>query len=322
MFIILIIFVGINIIFSSIYNYVIPDAMNLLFYSFVPLYILTTSKINFSYFSEQLYKVSLILTLILPLYHGLRTGGYINYYVFGFVCHLNLIGIGYGMLLSDKKNILSYLFFITNFVAGLVYGSRSVALANVVCIGLFVLMSKKERKIKYWTIVILGTVAILLVLHNIVELAEGMNSFLQSQGINSRNMTLLVTQLREGSMDSVSSGRDSIYPYIISFLQRNPVIPSGLGVARFLTNGVYYHSHNFILEIFLIFGLPLGVLFIIFLLMRAIKVIRIKNYGLNVIFLTFFISFVVRSLFGTHFISDNIFMASVGMMLIKKNGVE
>jgi len=132
---------------------------------------------------------------------------------------------------------------------------------------------------------------------------------------------LFITQLSGKSENAViSSGRDDIYPVIFKYIkEENVFFPSGFGVARNLTDGAYYHAHNFFLEFILIFGLLGFSLFIVFF---SVKVLAMRKWRKNVedqikfdFLLILSISFILRSLMGTHFIKDVIFLVCLGIIL-------
>ncbi len=138
-------------------------------------------------------------------------------------------------------------------------------------------------------------------------------------GIRSRNLNLFISQLSGKDTSEFLSGRDSIYPVVLEYLRGNGAFPSGFGVARKLTNGLYYHSHNFFLEMILILGF-LGFAILIgcfFIKMQVLfKNRKHKNNKMMLEFIVILLSsFVVRSLTGTYFVTDVVFLTFLGIML-------
>lgn len=310
---------GTNIILSNNPQYVIPDAINLIVFSFLPMYILSTGALNFKFFSELTFKNSIILTILLPYFYSLRQSGTISYFDFGIVCHIAILSaiISYSIYQNKKK--ISGIVIVMNLIACLIFGSRTVALASAVCFFISFLFQPNKNKNWHNTKVSVLIIFIIYIFGQLQNIVDWLIFQLASEGINSRNLSLLSMQLSQESSEGILSGRDAIYPVIINYLETNPIAPSGLGVARTLTNNMYYHSHNFLLEIMLIFGIPIALLLIgvfFIYLYNSRKRLSTNIFRIVIIFL---ISFLIRGTFGTHFISDPMFLLTFSIVIFNKH---
>lgn len=304
-----------NIFISDIKQYVVPDGINLLVYSFVPIYLTSLKQINLKYFVDKSLHYAGILVLTLPYFYYLRIIGYISYFDLGLICHFIILLVLINLVIKRSNVPTSYIMMGLAIIIGLIYGSRTVILAGVACyiVSLFFYSGKNKLQYNLFVISILGV--FLIIITNIKSIVRLLAFQLASVGINSRNIVLLANMLESGSIDTVSSGRENIYPIVIEYIRNNPLFPSGFGVSRFLTNGTYYHSHNFLLEIFLILGVPLGIFFLLWILTRIFRLYYQNNEIVFKIVIIFSISYFVRGIFGTHLISDQIFLLVLGLLI-------
>lgn len=310
--------VGINIIFSNNSQFIIPDAINLIMFSFLPIYLLSTGTVDFKFFSVLTFKTSIFLTILLPYFYSLRQSGTINYFDFGIVCHIAILCAINSYSIYQNNRRVSGLIIIINLIACLIFGSRTVALASAVCFFISLLFQPNKNRNWHNIKVSMLIVFVIYIFGKLKEIVDWLILQLASEGINSRNLSLLSMQLTQETNDGILSGRDAIYPVIIAYLKNNPIIPSGLGATRVLTNNMYYHSHNFLLEIMLIFGIPLALIlmsiFIIYLYSSQ-KRLSTNTFRIVIILL---ISFFIRGTFGTHFISDPIFLLTFSIVIFNK----
>lgn len=304
-----------NIFISEIKQFVIPDAINLLIYSFVPIYLLTLGRIDIKYLVDKSLQYAAYLAVSLPYFYYLRQNGFINYFELGIVCHFIIILVLIDMMIKKTNIYLSYILLGLALVIGLIYGSRTVVLASVTCYIVSLFFNSEKNKLKYNLFVMSILSVLVFLIYNLKTIVETLALQLASAGINSRNIVLLANMLESGSLDQVSSGREDIYPVVINYIRNHPLAPSGFGISRLLTNGAFYHSHNFLLEIFLILGVPLGLLFLSWIILKTYK---LYCQNLKVTFkvvIILFVSFFVRGIFGTHLITDQVFLLVMGFLV-------
>src|SRR5699024_8868429 len=136
-------------------------------------------------------------------------------------------------------------------------------------------------------------------------------------------LSLIHTQLKNPTQDLYLSGRENIYSEVENYLSENGLFPSGISMARYLTNGQYYHSHSFYLETLLVFGYIITYILILVLIMRFIYIFKSEKskddiYKIEILVLLL-ISFIVRSITGTYFISDILFLTGLSIVVSKIN---
>ncbi|MGP4064075.1 O-antigen polymerase [Oceanobacillus sp. M65] len=325
-YVLLILFITINMLTVSYKDFVFADGVNLILYSFTPIYLLSQRIVSFTYFKGIWLKLAIFFTYSLPIYYIYRQNGLISYYDIGFLSHLNILIILYSLLVIKKRrNIVMILYLITNVFVLAILGSRMVLVATVftsLCT-YFLLANKRSIKFYINTIIFFGLG--LLISQNLISILIYINDTISSYGLRSRNLSMFIAQL-SGSYDDFEmflSGRDSIYPVVIEYLLEKGVFPSGFGVARNLTNGAYYHSHNFLMELMLIFGLFGFILILGVFGKKLITLFKARYNQENSIMFNLLgvlmVSFLMRSLTGTHFVTDVIFLFCLGVILSIKN---
>lgn len=312
---ILLILSSLNILLSRYHQFVIPDIINFLIQSSVPFYLLSTKKIDFQYISFLSKKISIVLTFLLPYYYFLRINSYISYFDFGMVCHIAIIYLSIFILTQTETNklLLNYTVIFINLLAGFVFGSRTVILASILIVIIMTLLKNNSNiLVLIGKITIMTTVSTFIVI-NIDDILLKITQILTKYNINSRNISLLRTFLNNPNQADLLSGRDSIYPIVSKYLAENGFFPHGFGMGRVLTNNQFYHTHNFFTEISLILGFPFAIIFILFLLYQVLY--KTKKLGDSIYYfcVMFVISFAVRSIFGTHFITDQFFLIIMGI---------
>ncbi len=84
-------------------NYVFADGLNLVMYSFLPIYLLGQNLICYKEFRDIWMKMASLFTMLLPVFYLFRQSGYISYFDIGFLAHLNILIIVYHILSSNKN---------------------------------------------------------------------------------------------------------------------------------------------------------------------------------------------------------------------------
>ncbi|OZU88242.1 hypothetical protein CIL03_11345 [Virgibacillus indicus] len=317
---ILTIFICLNLLFVSHKSYVIADGVNLLVYSFIPVYLIGQKVISFTLVKKNWIRFSVLFTFLLPIFYLYRQNGYISYYEIGFLSHLNILILVIHLVEQKRKSIKMIIFLVINVLILAILGSRMVLVASIITsVFTFILLSNK-KSFTFYLKSFLMSALVLGIVFNLREILLYINNSISKVGINSRNLSLFISQL-EGRIDesTLLSGRDDIYPIIIKYLGENGTFPSGFGIARKLTNGIYYHSHNFLLEMTLIFGITGLIILVSVFLYKIFILIISRKIGENQIMLRFllilFISFILRSITGTYFATDLILLVCLGIIV-------
>ncbi|MGM0208198.1 hypothetical protein IGI96_002717 [Enterococcus sp. DIV0421] len=294
---------------------------------FIPVLYLINQDINYKsifYFWE---KISTLFTLLLPLYIYLVINSKISYFDVALLTNINVAGIAFNLVLVNRnKKFWSFLFLFANLFVGFIFGSRSIFVATVFILIFIYLIFYKDKNFKFYLQIFCWGVLLILIAINLIPLLLSLQNFLFDHNISSRNLNLFIQQLTAQNRELYLSGRDDIYPVVLNYLSKSSGFPSGLGVARVLTGGVYYHAHNFFLELLLTFGVIIGSIFslvyiyiIIFLSLKSRKTYR------DAFIIILLVSFTVRSFFAAYFLQDTMFILGFSMLmknLFSKKGTQ
>lgn len=321
-YIIIMIILTINLLGSLNKNYVFVDGASFIIYSFIPIYLITQNLVSFHLFKSIWLKMAVIFTLLLPVFYLFRKNGIISYYDIGFLAHINLLILTYYIFDRDSrykmKRIVVYA--LANLFILTVFGSRMVLITTLLTIVITFFLVSDKKNIRFYINISGVFILSLLFTKNIENILAKLNVTLADYGIRSRNLSLFLSQLNEKNDSTLYlSGRDDIYPIVIEYLRANLFFPSGLGITRTITNNNYYHSHNFFLEILLIFGLFGSLVLISVYFYKFGYLYKYKDYLENrtkLYLLTILsVSFLFRSLTGTYFITDVIFLFCLGTIM-------
>ena len=304
-----------NALLSQHPEYVIPIFINFSLI-LIPTLIVLDKKMDFQQVFKFWEKFALLFTVILPVYIVLNDLRKIGYYEIGYVTHVNLLFYAY-LFSNFKKNfsIKNMILLILNVFCCFIFGSRSVLAAGIVVILVAFFMFQNERKISYYFILSAFLICGTYIYNNLAEILINIQFFINKLGFSSRNLSLFIQELNNNE-GLYLSGRDGIYPIIIDHLKSSNGLPEGVGMARVLTSGKFYHAHNFLLEMLLTFGLIIGTFLIVILLLIFVRLIFKKYKDDNNKFLCILlISFLTRSIFGTYFFQDTIFVISICLVI-------
>lgn len=311
-----------NLLSTEYQSYVVIDSFNLMLFSFVPI-ILVSSGITVKYI-ETVFKSALIYSILyLAIGYILRKNLMIDYFDLGIITHFNVITLLLNSIIHKRIKFLPFLCLLLNVSVGLLLGSRMVSIASIILliIGIGMVYRDNKFKNKAWYAFIISI--LFVVITNIINILNFISAKLEVYGINSRNITLFKQQIMNALQNStndsqVYSGRDTIYPTIVKYLMEDGLFPNGLSMGRILTNNLFYHSHNFILEVLLIFGLLIGIGVLTILMIRTVYVFIKWKSSVKFIMLLLCLSFVIRSMTGTYFIKDYFFWTSLSLVLFFK----
>lgn len=293
-------------------SYVITDTIAIISYILLPLYLFVHKLVEHKYFINWWIKFSIIFTMLLPIFYLYKSMSYISYFDLASVSHLNILILTYCLFLRKSKKVGYILAIIINFVFLAIFGSRMILLASFICFFVGILFLKKS--LKFYSIFGAFIAMGWIIYTNFLSILIYINSIIQSKGLSSRNLNLFIMQFsnKQSNSDAVLSGRDSIYPIVLNYLSENGLFPSGLGMTRVLTNESFYHSHNFFLEISLIFGFIFSFLLLNYF---VVKFIKLLDSEFKYIIILLVISFLIRSTTGTYFIIDMPFMVIVSILI-------
>jgi len=299
----------------SVARYPLGELANVLLYSFVPIYLFSQNNIDYDSILKKWKKTATIFSLLLPLLLVYREMRFIFYYEFGYVAHLNVLIFVLYFFVKKEYTLQNFFWIVYNTIGLLFWGSRLVLLSTAITSVLIILVLIQERfHIKI--IKFLITIFLVVMLYvNLPTILVTLDTILGSLGINSRNITLLMQQI-EGGLEAVIGDRQDFYPQMIMELRESLGIPQGFGVIRSMTDGVYYHAHNFIIQFIFTFGLVPLFAFILYTAIYYVQTSRHSIYSDTKKYVLFIgiTSFFFRSIAGTNFYNDYIFYIVVGIL--------
>lgn len=198
-----------------------------------------------------LYKISWFTAFLALIY-------VVNFFSGKFLIESYSMSFSYGLLLpmlslySDKRwySVIAALFL---FIIVISIGSRGAAIVFV----LYVVYDTFQYNRKY---IIPSVIAIVVFFLFLPSLA----SWLDSIGISSRTLNLLL-----GDSISYMSGRDDLYDKALAVFWNNPIKGVGLFGDRVFLDGAYVH--NFILELYLNWGIIVATLILFYFMWKFIS---------------------------------------------------
>lgn len=191
----------------------------------------------------------------------------------------------------EKFSLKALLFFLTSVIVILALGSRGA----VLCIIVFVLLKSIRFNFKFTNSKILfNLITIGIIIPAFIYLdyiLKFIYNSLLNFGIESRSILLF---LRE---DVHLSGRDYIYQNNMREIMESPILGLGLGGDRNINGGGYVH--NFFLEVLANFGLIVGGILLVLMIVLILKSLLVKdkkNYSMVIIWVSLgFVQLMVSS---------------------------
>ena len=204
------------------------------------------------------------------------------------------------------KTISSGLLALIELILIIIYGSRGPILCFIVFLFLYVLLDNRKNSIK--VAFSIGLTLIAIYIENILAFIR---SLVKNANVNSRTLSLLVENI--GHM----SGRDVIASASIELIKEHPVTGLGIiGEFKYLED----YPHNFILDMFLHWGIVLGLILILLVLYITISALAISKGKIKTILLVFICyGFVMLFFSGTYLSCDGFYiMLGIALNIRKK----
>lgn len=279
------------------------------FFMSLPAFIYTLSLKDLSVFKAIMKKLSYIV-FIFGLLIGIlvflgRTS--VGAYSMSLSYYMLLPTILFLDELMDKFSLKLLVLAGVSLLIILALGSRGAILCVLVFAFLKFIRPNSKRTYKralgHFSILGAGVVALIFLENILISLY----TFLQGFGINSRTLILL---LRE---NIYLSGRDRIYENVLSEILGNPILGIGIaGDTRIIGNS---YVHNFFIEVVGNFGVVLGSILSITVLLLIIKYLLTKDtlkYNLFIIWLS--LGF-VHLMFSSSYLIDLKFWIFFGLLI-------
>lgn len=279
-----------------------------LFFTCLPCFVYSLSIRDKNIFIDIMHKVSIIVFLFGVL--------------IGFLAITNKVSIGtYSMSLSYyillpaitslyrffvKKSIGLILVFTISFLTILALGARG----PIMCLSVYIIFAfiKNIKKFTYKSLLLITSTffAVTLAIIYFNNIITFINNIFLSLGIHSRTLSLL---LRDGLH---LSGRDKLYDVIIQQIVENPLMGIGIAGDRVIIGG---YTHNIFLEILSGFGVILGSIIIVVIVLICYKAMANKNKLNSNINIIWFCLGVVPLLVSSSYLTDFRFWIFIGFAL-------
>lgn len=272
------------------------------FLIFIPaLYIINGKKFNLNKFIVK-WKIFSLKTwyLIIPML-VLYYFKILDYSIFAPFLLPSILILSFSYFNGNKKDIKTLFISLLLIFLMLIFGGRMAGLAAV---GIFIFCLIFVFKMETWkrnlTLLLISTSLALLIIFS-RQIFRELMLFFESVGFNSRTLELMYRQVvSENTFSNIYlSNRESLYSQLGKFIKANLWLPNGISVARYLTNGAFYHPHSPILELLVMLGLPLTILVIIIFITSVYKFYQKNNEKSSKFLMTLIIFYLIRSILDT-----------------------
>lgn len=301
-------------IFPENRKYII-DLLFPFFFMCLPAFVYTLSIRDLSILTEIMRKTSFIIFVAGLIVGTLVFSGKssVGAYSMSLSYYMLLPAIVFLDELFEKFCLKKLIFFILLMIIILSLGSRG----PVVCIFVFSFLklfsphSKKTYKKAIIRFGLIGIAIIALVLLD--KTFEFLYNLLLGFGINSRTLRLF-------SSDRIFylSGREEIYESLIGEIYRKPIIGVGIAGDRRIINS---YSHNLFIELISDFGIIIGLIIIIGIILLIVRSLSIKNKEkYSLITMWFSLGFVPLMVSGSY-LTDMKFWIFFGLLLKYHEGM-
>lgn len=280
-----------------------------LFFMCLPVFIYTLSLKNWSILKKVMKKASLIIFLFgfLSGIQILMNNEFANDYSMALSYYMLLPTILFLDELLDRFSLKALFITCFSLLIILAIGSRGPILCN----GIFIIFKliQPVSKLSFSKVMIYMSyflVAIFTILY-FEKILLALDDFLSKFNIESRNISLFLNDYLH------LSGRDRIYEKILTEIVQHPILGIGIAGDRRVADGNY--AHNIILEIFLNFGVIIGLILLIAFIMWLLKLLFVKDMNVyNMMNIWISLGF-VSLLFSGSYLSDVNFWTLLGLMV-------
>lgn len=168
---------------------------------------------------------------------------------------------------KNKKSIY-LLVFLFEIAEIMIYGSRG-ALMSLACFFVIRFILNDRNLVKKIGIIFIAIIIIMVFYYNFDKIGSMLLGFLSEKGYYSRNLTLLFS-----NKISYDSGRFQIFKYYFDLIVQKPFIGWGV-IGGWINEGL--GPHNMLIEIVLAFGVFIGGIIILLLLLSQLRVFFVKD---------------------------------------------
>lgn len=281
----------------------------------LPLLIIFMIDIDLKSFTKIFFYYNVINILLYLLYVLVYSNGSIKDYMsFGYFAMFSLSYIiVYAYYNKYFKTMICALVTVPIII---INGNRGTILIVGTLIFLIMLMSNKTNKIKKIAIFVL----LMIIISNINNIAKFSLDFVTQvfKIEDTYSIRNLYNMLDSRSTESLLGGRYYIYENTVKEIGDHPIL--GMGVAAF-QNKYGYFPHNLFLDVYSTFGIILGTLYFIYLVIMSIKLYKLSVVDMQVrILFIFMFANLMKLILSKTFIYDSaiwLYIALGNLILVK-----
>lgn len=203
---------------------------------------------------DELYdaflKMSVINFFAIILFPFIDLMDSMNYMRFGYAMAPSVIMFFYAAINHKSNRILWVLLLMAGFAITVIYGSRGSLLVFFIAgLALFIFTKSISKIRKSLLLVCAGFIIIMGLKYGLLlKLVEFINLEIGGRSYALNKLTVMLSV----DIAESSSGRDTIYAHLISFINKNPFIGYGVGASQRMIGST---AHNMLLQILLEAGL-------------------------------------------------------------------
>lgn len=311
----------INVTVVSYKYYAAIDAFSGMVVFLPALLIISSGLFNLNDFLAIWKKFAYVATIISPIAIILMQNRTIDYGVFTYLNLPNCIIFSYNIMTlskGDKRKKVALIFDIANMLVILLFGGRMAAIAAAFSIFLAYMISSSVRPYKKVFIILLIGVAGIFVINNLNMLLIQLQVILNKYNLSSRSLSLLIEQMRTGGTGLYLTRRNIIYEEVTKYIVDRGGLPGGFGVSLNISNGQFYHPHNLFLQLAVMFGVIGGVLFVLLIIYRMIRIKKLNlryEYQFTLLIL---VEYLVISFTGGSILNNFVAIIGIGMTFFYK----
>lgn len=310
-------------------EYISPNLINI-FIVCIPYFALATNIYDFDALMSKAFKVNIFSSAMVLLMAYFSLSGISNNlgYDYMSVSYNMLIGIILNLYCAlRKKNIVLWCVFIIQMLVLIIVGARGPIFCVLLFILLYFLKHHKLYSVTAIKVYFFTVLSATVIVFNLRVITLFIIDILDRFNLTSRSITYLLS----GSFTQTTT-RDYIRENLLEYIKLNPLRGYGLFSDRMLNENIMHsqlqgsYAHNIFLELIINFGIPVGLLIIIILLISIIKQIKNSSYNKSV-FLMMLVSISIgKLLFTSSYLIEQYFYVLLGIIInynsrmIKKDG--
>lgn len=209
---------------------------------------------------------------------------------------------------SKRKNILDILLALVGVFSVFLSGTRGPLVCIAVCLCLSYISRITNKVSKILFIILLGLFVLMGGLTNIMS---AMSFFFRKLGFND----IRLVQYHQDNMLMDSSGRDLIASKVWNAIVENGIIGGGIGYDRVILDT---YAHNILLECYCNFGLLLGSVLIILIIVACYKFINSKEKDIASLGIILISTILIKLLFSSSYLITFEFFLMLGLYFNNK----